>query len=185
MEFHGLKGIEAVRKDRYIRPLIECEREEIESYCMKKHLHPKIDQTNFDNQYTRNRVRNELIPYIKENFNPNIIEAVFKMANTVSLEDEYIENQVKKAYERILERKEENQISLDLKKFNELELVIKNRIVIYTITMLFGTSSGIEKIHIQDIVKLCQRNIGNKFLIPNKKIKISIKNHKIFFIKNR
>ena len=71
---------------------------------------------------------------------------------------------------------------LDLKKFNNLEKVIKNRVVLYTINILLGTKNGIEKKHIEDIIKLCNNNIGNKFLIPNKNIKILVKNKKIFFI---
>ena len=61
-------------------------------------------------------------------------------------------------------------------------MVIKARIILYTITRLFGNSCGIEKIHIEDIVKLCENNIGNKFLTPNKKIKVLVKNHQIYFI---
>ena len=69
-----------------------------------------------------------------------------------------------------------------MKGFNKQEKVIKSRIVLYTITRLFGSSKGIEKIHIEDIIKLCNNNIGNKYLIPNKKIKILVKNHKIYFL---
>lgn len=107
------------------------------------------------------------------------------MADIISVEDEYMEKQTKQTYEKILIEEKKNQIALDQKKFNELELVIKNRIVLYTITMLFGSSTGIEKIHIRDIIKLCGNNIGNKFLIPNKKVKILVKDHKIFFINNQ
>ena len=57
--------------------------------------------------------------------------------------------------------------------------------MLYTITTLFNSSKGIEKKHIEDIIKLCGNNIGNKYLIPNKKIKILVKNHKIFFAKNQ
>ena len=55
--------------------------------------------------------------------------------------------------------------------------------MLYTITRLFNTSKGIEKIHVEDIIKLCGNNIGNKYLTPNKKIKILVKDHKIHFIK--
>ena len=93
-----------------------------------------------------------------------------------------MEKQVEKTYKDILIEEKEKQIELDLKKFNSNEKVIKSRVILYTITRLFGNSKGIEKIHIEDIIKLCQNNIGNKFLIPNKKIKILVKNHKIYFI---
>ena len=62
----GLKGIEPKRNDKYIRPLIECERKEIEEYCEKNNLNPRIDKTNFSNDYTRNKVRNVVLPYIEK-----------------------------------------------------------------------------------------------------------------------
>ena len=74
------------------------------------------------------------------------------------------------------------QIVLNLKKFNNLELVIKRRVIIYTISELLGNSSGIEKIHLEDIIKLCENNIGNKFLTPNKNIKVLVKAGKVTFI---
>ena len=43
----GLKGIQPIRDNKYIRPLIECERQEIEQYCEERKLHPRIDKTNF------------------------------------------------------------------------------------------------------------------------------------------
>lgn len=177
----GLIGIEP-KRDIYIRPLIECERTEIEKYCEEEKLKPRIDKTNFENEYTRNKIRNIAIPYIKEEFNPNIINTLERLSNLVCEEEEYMEKQVEKTYKDILIEEKEKQIELDLKKFNSNEKVIKSRVILYTITRLFGNSKGIEKIHIEDIIKLCQNNIGNKFLIPNKKIKILVKNHKIYFI---
>lgn len=184
MEPLGLKGIQVKRDNKYIRPLITSTRQEIEQYCNEKKLNPRIDKTNLENIYTRNKVRNQLIPYIEEKFNPNIIETLNRLSNIISLENEYFEQITQKTYKELLIQENNNQIVLDLKKFNNTQIVIKNRIVLYTINRLFGSSNGIEKIHIQDIIKLCSNNIGNKFLIPNKKVKILVKNKKIFFIKN-
>ena len=180
----GLKGITPIREDIFIRPLIDCTKEEIIEYCKEKKLEPRIDKTNFENIYTRNKIRNSLIPYLEKEFNPNIIETISRMSEILYEEDKYIQTKVEKAYKDILINETKDEIILDLKKFNNLDLVIKNRIVLYTINVLFGTSSGIQKNHIEDILKLCGNNIGNKFLIPNKKIKILVKNKKIFFSKN-
>lgn len=179
----GLKGIEA-KRNKIIRPLIECSREEIEKYCEENSLNPRIDKTNFENNYTRNKIRNMLIPYIKENFNSNIIETINRLSDLSKDENNYLEKLTKENYKNVLLEKEKTYISLDLKKFNLLEKVIKNRLVLYTINELLGTKKCIEKKHIEDIIKLCSNNIGNKYLIPNKKIKILIKNKKIFFIVN-
>lgn len=179
----GLKGIEA-KREKYIRPLIECEREEIEEYCEKENLNPRIDKTNFENIYTRNKIRNIVIPFIKKEFNPNIIETINRLSNLVTEEEIYIEKQVGKEYKEILieEDLEKRTIIVDLKKFNNEEKVIKSRLILYTITRLFGSSKGIEKIHIEDIIKLCNNNVGNKYLTPNKNIKVLTKNSKIYFL---
>ena len=58
----GLKGIEISRKEtniEYIRPIRECERQEIEKYCEEQDLDPRIDKTNFESIYNRNKIRNE------------------------------------------------------------------------------------------------------------------------------
>ena len=178
---NGLKGIEP-KRGKYIRPLIECERKEIEEYCSERNLEPRIDKTNFDNEYTRNKVRNVLIPYIQKEFNPNFIRTIDRLSNLVTEEENYMDMQVEKIYKEILIAENEKEIQLDLKRFNIQEKVIKSRIILYTITRLFGNSQGIEKIHIEDVLKLCANNIGNKYLTPNKNIKILIKNHKIYFM---
>lgn len=178
----GLKGIEA-KTEKYIRPLIDCERTEIERYCKEKELNPRIDKTNYENTYTRNKIRNIVIPYIQKEFNPNFIQTMYRLSNLIQEEEKYIKKEVSKKYTEILvsEDFEEKQIILDLKKFNNQEKVIKSELIIYTITRLTGTNKGIEKIHIEDIMKLCQRNIGNKFLMPNKYLKVSINNGQIYF----
>lgn len=189
----GLKGIELKRDNKYIRPLMECTRAEIETYCEEQKLNPKKDETNEENIYTRNKVRNILIPLLEEEFNPNIVTSLNRMSQIAKEENEYLQKQVEKKYKEILvkenlgnrEREEICSIELNLKKFNEQEKVIKNRLVLYTINKLLGTSQNIEKIHITDIVKLCENNIGNKYLMPNKKVKIMVNKGKIFFQKNK
>ena len=179
----GLKGIEPKRDNKYIRPLIECERQEIEEYCDKYELHPRIDRTNFENEYTRNKIRNIVIPYIQKEFNPNIIKTLSRLSDVATDESDYIQLQTLKIYQKILIEKREREIQIDLKEFNKQEKVIKSRLILLVIKELMGTTQRIEKIHIEDIIKLCKNNIGNKYLTPNKNIKILLKNKEIYFIK--
>lgn len=182
----GLKGIE-IKRDKYIRPLIKCEREEIENYCEISKLKPRIDKTNFETIYTRNKIRNVVIPYVMKEFNPNIIETIDRLSDIVEQQEEYMQKMVQQKYTEILidedinKSSEKQNIILDLEKFNNQENVIKSRLLLYTITRLLGDAKGIGKIHIQDIIKLCGNNIGNKYLTPNKNIKILVKDKKIYF----
>lgn len=179
----GLKGIE-IKRCNFIRPLRECTREEIETYCEKQKLNPKIDKTNFENIYNRNKVRNSLIPYLKKEFNTNILETLNRLSDIAKEEEEYFEQVINKQYEDLKIGENEKEIVLDLKKFNNLPKVIKSRLILYTINKVNGTNQGVGKVHIEDVIKLCQNNIGNKYLMPNKNIKIFVKKGKIFFMGN-
>lgn len=180
----GLKGIEAKRNEKYIRPLIEIDRQEIEEYCKINKLEPKYDETNNENLYNRNKIRNELIPYIKKEFNPNIVKTLNRLSEVATDEDEYLKNITKNVYEKISEIQGEN-IVLNLKEFNKQELVIKRRVILYTINKCLNTINGIEKINIDDIIKMCDKNVGNKYLMPTKQIKVYLKKGKIYFIPNK
>ena len=182
---NGLIGLEPIKNNKYIRPLLECSRQEIEEYCEKNNLNPKIDKTNFDNTYTRNKIRNIVIPYVKQEFNPNIIETLDRLSDLVKEEELYITKQVEKIYREICISESKSKIILSLKQFNYQDKVIKSKILIYTITKIFGDSKGIEKIHIEDLIKLCSNNIGNKYLMPNKNLKVLVKNGQIYFIDQR
>lgn len=185
----GIKGIE-VKQGKYIRPLLEIERCEIEEYASKNNLNPRIDESNFENDYSRNKVRNIMIPYIKEEFNPNIVNTITRFSDIVSEENEFLEKETVKQYNKILiqeinleesvyNKEKESTIILDLKLFNMLDVVLQKRIILYAIKKIFKSTKNIEKVHLEDIIKLCNKNIGNKFLTPNKNTKIVIKNKKI------
>ena len=185
----GLKGIEVV-SNNYIRPLIEIERVIIEDYCKNENLNSRHDESNDENIYTRNKIRNIAIPYIKEELNPNIVETITRLSGIAKDDLNYLDLQTENAYkEMCLEEKNlkndvynedsESIIILDLKRFNKENVAIQKRVILYSINKIFGTTKGIEKIHIEDIIKLCNNNIGNKYLTPNKKTKIVIKNKNI------
>lgn len=176
----GLKGIEIKRNEKYIRPILECTREEIEDYCKKNKLEPRIDKTNYINDCTRNKIRNIVLPYIKNNFNPNIIETMSRLSEITTETEEYLQKETKKQYNEIKLEKTEK-ITLDLKKFNQKETLIRKKIIQYAIRETLGNLQDIEKVNIEDIIKMCEKNIGNKYLTPNKNIKIYVNKGKIFF----
>lgn len=178
----GLKGIEAIRDNMYIRPLINTSREEIEEYCETNKLGPKIDESNNENIYTRNKIRNIVIPYIKQEFNPNIIKTINRLSEVANEENEYLNKVTENEFNKLLLEKANNSYILNLKDFNKLELVIKRRVILYTINELLSSTTGIEKVNIDDIIKLCNNNIGNKYLSPIKNLKVLVKKGKVFFI---
>ena len=96
----GLEGIQAEEYGKYIRPLINCTREEIEEYCEKNNLQPRIDSTNKENIYRRNIIRNKLLPQLQE-LNPNIVESLSNLSKIVKVQNMHIKNEVENIYNRI------------------------------------------------------------------------------------
>ena len=88
---HGLAGMPVIRNSEagymIIRPIIDIERAEIEQYIRDNRLHPNIDASNMTNDYTRNKIRNELIPYLEKEFNPSIRQALRRYAELADLDD--------------------------------------------------------------------------------------------------
>lgn len=98
----GLGAMDYVRTDGIIRPLLDVTREQVEAYCTEQKLNPRIDKTNLEPDYTRNRIRLELIPYIKEHFNPNIIETLNRLASAAREDSSFICDETEAFLERTL-----------------------------------------------------------------------------------
>ena len=128
----GLNGIVPIRNNKYIRPLIECDRTQIEEYCKINNIMPRIDITNKQNDYTRNKIRNICIPYIKEELNSNIINNLKRLSEIAREENYFINKIVEENYNKIKIEEKENTIIIDLKKFNELDIFIRKKMVNYT-----------------------------------------------------
>ena len=86
-------------------------------------------------------------------------------------------------YNKIKIREQEGFIELNLKEFNKQEEVIRKRLILLAIINTIGNVQNIEKVNIEDIIKLCSNNIGNKYLTPNKNIKISVGKGQVVFEK--
>lgn len=85
-----------------VRPLLEVTRAETAQFCQDMHLAVWEDSTNQDLKYARNRIRQELLPYLQNHFNPQVEQALAQTAELLQAEVEYLElaaHQLKRAAE--------------------------------------------------------------------------------------
>ncbi|MEH1806869.1 tRNA lysidine(34) synthetase TilS [Nostoc sp.] len=94
----GADGLQALTWQRpltigivLVRPLLEITRIQTAQFCQEFKLPIWEDSTNQDLQYTRNRIRQELLPYLRENFNPQVESALAQTAELLQAEVEYLE----------------------------------------------------------------------------------------------
>ena len=85
----GLSGILPVTGEGLVRPLLELDRCEIECWLRKRNLAWREDATNQDRAYARNRLRHEILPLLRENFNPRLDEALVHLAALAQDEEAY------------------------------------------------------------------------------------------------
>lgn len=159
----GLRGIEYKRKDGIIRPILDLKREEIESYCADNNLNPRIDKTNLEAIYSRNKIRLELIPYIEKEFNDNFIDSIIRMGYNLRSDSDYILSQVKKIYSETV-KIYTGGVYIFIEKFCTLHDSIKSRIVFNAIKDLIGDVKGIDKKHINDVIDLLPDEKINKMI---------------------
>jgi tRNA(Ile)-lysidine synthase len=93
----GLCGIPPVNKN-IVRPLIETPRKQIEEYLTEKNIRYITDDTNNGFDYTRNRIRNIILPTINEHINPNAAENIIRNISLLRLDSDYLETTAKEAF---------------------------------------------------------------------------------------
>jgi tRNA(Ile)-lysidine synthase len=88
---HGLAAMEYLRADGMIRPLLDTPRKEIEAYCLSHDLSPRWDCTNASREFTRNRLRLDLIPQLEAEYNPNLKDGLTRLSNNAREDDAFLE----------------------------------------------------------------------------------------------
>ena len=160
----GMIGIKPVRDKIYVRPILLLTRKEIEKYCLINNITPRIDKTNLENVYARNKVRLEMIPYIEKNFNTDIIKTLNRMSDTVKIDNEYLENVCQKEYEKYCEISEQRVI-INKSAFINHEAIL-SRIIRSALLEINHNLYNIEKIHITSIIELQKHETGKSIMLP-------------------
>ena len=157
----GLGGIPPVREN-IIRPLIETGRSEIESYCKKNSLAYRTDSTNLEEDYTRNKVRLVLIPWLKENLNPSADTAINRTAEMLRSENEFLDRLSRKAYESCVSEKH----IVDIERFLTFDPVIRQRVVRLIFKTYVKSLKDITWEHILSVCSLAEGKSGRSVSLP-------------------
>lgn len=140
----GLRGI-PIKRDNIIRPLLYASRDEIIAFLEKEGQDYVCDSTNFEADCTRNIIRLNIIPKIKELY-PNVTEAVARMTKNLTEDSEFLNAAADESY------------TLDAESINRLPTAIKKRILFKICKEKFGVSP--ETVHINELIRLCREKTG-------------------------
>ena len=160
----GLRGILPVRDGIYVRPLLEVSREEILFFLREERAEYITDSSNMDNRYLRNRIRNELIPELKEFYNPRLVENVGRMSNILRLENDFIEKCVDEILSDWSINSYEEEVKIDIPNLKSLHPALQFRVIKTILDDISSSKKGIGYIHVKSVIDLIEGGRPNGLL---------------------
>lgn len=164
----GLRGIKYIREDGVIRPLLDVTRQEIEQYCHDFKLKYKTDSTNSDNNYTRNKIRNIILPMLEKELNPNATEALANLAGALSEDADFIDSYTKRLYQRLSPPVMNGKFKAI--HINSINLInspaIISRIIILCSKDEMGDEYYLERKHVSAVMDMLDEDGGSLISLP-------------------
>jgi len=169
----GLRGILPVREIdgvTFIRPLINAKKSEILNFLKKKKLPYRLDPTNKQTKFFRNKIRLELLPLLKKQYNSNITGLLTNLADNISTDYSYLEDQTHKLFTKLIKHsKTNNGIRIDLDLYSRQHPALKRMLVRGGIERLKGDTKRLALKHFQEIDDLLENRPKNAIVhLPQK-----------------
>lgn len=158
---NGLCGIPYRRAD-IIRPLLDITRADIEAYCSENKLKYVTDSTNLKNDYTRNKLRNVIIPMIQQELNPNLVNTISKNSVLIREDNEYLESRAKEIYQKNVS---DNGIMISV--LNETDISLRRRVVRYMLDSVYDGLCNIYSVYVDDILSIIGKQSGTVINLPD------------------
>ncbi len=148
----GLSGILPLTKEGVVRPLLEIDRAEIECWLRERAIAWRTDETNRDISYARNRLRHEILPQLRDQFNPRLDEALSNMATLAQDEESYWRTELDRQRPQPL---------LSAPQLKTLPPAVARRIIRLAIESIKGDLRQIDFQHVERILNMAQAGKGH------------------------
>ncbi|NLG87276.1 MAG: tRNA lysidine(34) synthetase TilS [Firmicutes bacterium] len=164
----GIAGIRPLRSAPYgwvIRPLLEVTRRETEAYTASFGLVPRHDPYNVDLAYLRNRIRYQLLPWLKDQANPNIKEVLAQSAAIWQQEDDYLAAMTDQVYQQVAELAG-SEVRVDTAQLNRLPVALKRRLLRRAFAAVAGDDRNLSFEHTEALLGLAVASVGKELHLP-------------------
>lgn len=156
----GVSGVRPVSSDGLVRPLLDCTREQVESYLKDRNIGWREDATNQDRIFVRNRIRHELLPQLVRDYNPLLPKALAQMAALAQDEEQYWGEEVDRAARKILTLKD-GVVLLRRGDLLALPRALSRRLLRRAIQLAKGDLRSIDFEHVEGLLRLAKGGEGH------------------------
>lgn len=136
-----------------IRPLLDTPRDDIDQFCRANNLSPRIDESNRDQTFMRNRVRHELLPLLAD-YNPNILRSLNRTAALMAADDEVLQKESDRAWRFAVKSERPEAVTIDLQDWRVLPSAMQRQVLRRAVQSLRQNLRDIEFIHIEQAIDL-------------------------------
>lgn len=158
-----------------IRPLLRFRKVELENFCRRRNLSPRLDVTNFELDATRNRIRLELIPTL-EKFNPALIETLCRFAEVTAEESDFIAAQTDKIFSIVVRNN-----SIVRAEFLKLPPAIQRAVIKKFLAQVTGSAKDFGFVHFEGVRKVLLNGLAGVELPKN--FRADLRNKKLTITK--
>lgn len=151
----GTEGLAAIssREGNLIRPMLGVTKEEIIAYCQERDLEFRLDPSNNEEIYTRNKVRLNLIPHLKQ-FNPQIIHSLVKTADICRGENDFLNQITGDMMDKINIMVREKQVSVNYREIKKLHPALQRRLIRQVVDNFTGSQGYLSFDHTEEVLGL-------------------------------
>ena len=163
----GLRGLGGMRpcQDGIIRPLLQMSRRQIESELRAEGICWQEDSTNRDSVYARNKIRVQLIPYLQQELQPEVVEHLAGTAEQMQEVWDYFYRQIKIEYAALVQKKSTG-LSFCRDAFLQLDPAVQPYILLEVMAEAAGSRKDIGRVHVQNMMNLVQGETGKRISLP-------------------
>ena len=167
----GLTGLAGMRESRplgehvtVIRPLLGTTRAQIEAYLGQQRQPYCTDSTNMDTDYSRNKIRHEVLPRLAE-INPQTVLHMRQSAELLQELSDYVESEVTRMQERVCESAG-GRCRMESSVFQAYPHILQTELIHRVIGRTAGSSKDIGTVHVEAVIKLFDSQVGRSINLP-------------------
>ena len=165
--YAGLKGI-SPKSENIIHPLVQFSKDEIKEHLQCEKIEWREDLTNSESIYTRNKIRNKILPWIKEEINPNIEERLSDAAEIFRETDEILAELSKRRLLKAMTKHTNDQYKLSLKVLRNTRSVLRYYVYRDLYERLCGTDKDFYANNFNEIEGILNSQGSKQLRLPNK-----------------
>ena len=175
----GLSGIPMRRGERIVRPLLGIPRSDIMSYLKKQKLKWRIDSSNSQPVYFRNRLRQDLLPQLKD-ISPGIVKVLVRQADILSEDHAYLEEVAAEAFQKNILAQGVGTITLTRTGLLTLPVSIRRRVVRQSFQEITGHTQGPRFDIVQELL-YCLQHRQSGWTLATKNVQVTQEYDRLIF----